>query len=130
MSEPSALTEAAEQLFRQVHPTQAPDGSPTSEAFVPSKTDQDLLSTSREVIGPQEAFRRWTEDRGYRSVGTYAVTVGEAAAEELSALDDAETHGPDHASIDFRDVPSKGKKKQKGRKLRDAAVARGCLYTP
>jgi hypothetical protein len=130
-SETSILEDANETLFRQVHPSQFPNGLPSSEAFVPSERDKYLLSTLRERVGPIEAYRRWTEDLGFVSVGTYGITVAEIQTESLTAIDDAEaTSQPDHASVDFTSVPSKGQRKQIGRRLRDAAVARGCLHQP
>lgn len=125
------IADVDEMLFRQVHPTQFPDGQISSEAFKPSVRDKDMLSTLREHVGPEEAYRRWTEDKGFKSVGTYAVTVEEVTNEELRAIDDAAEMGePDHASIDFTQIDGKGKKKQAGRMLRDAAAARGCLHRP
>lgn len=126
---PTRLGDPEELLLRQVHPKQtAPSGGPSSEAFVPSPRDNDLLSTLRGRVGPAEAHRRWVQDRGYASIGTYAVSIGEVAACELEAVDDEATTEPDHASVDFSSLESKGKKKQTGRKLRDAAVERGCLH--
>lgn len=123
------IREASETLLRQVHPSQFPHGEPSSEAFVPSERDKFLLSTLRERVGAQEAYRRWTEDLKKESVGTFGITVGEIESEGLMAVDDADAIAqPDHASVDFTAVPSKGKRKQIGRRLRDAAVSRGCLF--
>lgn len=121
----------SETLLRQVHPSQFPNGSPSSEAFVPSELDECLLSTMRERVGPEEAFRRWTVEQERKSVGTFGISVEEVDGEGLAALDDADLiQQPDHASVDFTMIPTKGKRKQIGRRLRDAAVARGCLYRP
>ncbi|WP_133794309.1 hypothetical protein [Actinokineospora alba] len=90
-----------------------------------------MLSTLRGHVGPDEAYRRWTEEKGFKSVGTYGVTVGEVVNENLKAVDDAaEVNEPDHVSIDFSQILSKARKKQAGRILRDAAKARGCLHAP
>jgi ribosomal protein S18 acetylase RimI-like enzyme len=130
-SETSILRNESETLLRQVHPTQYPNGCPSKEAFVPSERDKGLLSTLRETVGPEEAYRRWTEDQGRISVGTFGITVAEIQNESLTAIDDAEaTSQPDHASVDFTSVSSKGQRRQIGRRLRDAAVARGCLFQP
>ncbi|MFD7656018.1 hypothetical protein ACFV4N_18775 [Actinosynnema sp. NPDC059797] len=128
--EDAVLTTATELLYRQVHPTQMPNGTMSSEAFNPSARDKDLLSTLREHVGPEEAYRRWTETNGFLSVGTYAVSVGEVDDQGLQAIDDAATTEPDHASIDYTSAQGKSERKRRSRKLRDAAVARGCLHRP
>lgn len=128
--EDTVLTRPAELLYRQVHPTQAPNGTVSSEAFNPSARDKDLLSTLREHIGPVEAYRRWTEDKGFHSTGTYAVSVGEVDQQGLQAIDDSATTEPDHVSIDYSSAQGKSERKRRSRKLRDAAVARGCLHKP
>ena len=111
----------------------------TSEAFNPSTRDNLLLSTLRESVGPHEAHRRWTDDLGYKSVGTFGVSVEEIDGTEqkmeegesfsLYAIDDASPVRPDHASVVFQDM-TKGQRKQAARKLRDHALERGCLYQP
>lgn len=129
-SETSILQDENETLLRQVHPTLYPNGCPSKTAFVPSERDKGLLSTLREAVGPEAAYRRWTEE-GRISVGTFGISVAELQSENLTAIDDAEaTAQPDHASVDFTSVPTKGQRSQIGRRLRDAAVARGCLFQP
>jgi hypothetical protein len=128
---PLRLSNAAELLFRQVHPTQAPPEGMSKEAFIPNPDDAGRMSTHREAIGAAEAFRRYTEEEGRVSAGTWAVTVGEVDDVGAHALDDALVmKKPDHASIDFNPLATKGQWKRAARKLRDAATARTCLYTP
>lgn len=125
------IADLKETLFRQVHPSQFLVDTPSSEAFVPSERDKYLLSTLRERVGPEEAHRRWTEDMQMKSVGTFGISVGEINSHGLTAIDDAAASAQaDHASVDFTAVSSKGKRKQIGRQLRDAAMARGCLFHP
>ena len=129
--DPSRLADAVELLFRQVHPKQAPPEGMSKEAFIPNPDDAGRMSTHREAIGPIEAHRRYTEDEGRVSAGTWAVTVGEVDGVGAHALDDAAVMmKPDHASIDFNPLPTRGQWKKAGRKLRDAATARTCLYPP
>lgn len=128
--ENAVLTDTDELLYRQVHPVQMPSGQMSSEAFNPSARDKDLLSTLREHVGPEEAYRRWTEDKGFLSIGTYAVSVGEVGDQDLQAIDDSATTEPDHVSIDYSSAETKGERKRRSRKLRDAATARGCLHRP
>lgn len=136
-AESEPLARASEVLFRQIHPVQYPNGKLASTAFVPQKGHEGMLSTHRERIGPEESFRRWTEDNKRDSVGTFGVSVSEARAAELEAIDDEVALGvPDHASVDFnvippsdgRGEPSKGQMTRAGRKLRDHADQRGCLH--
>ncbi len=139
MSNPTRLTKD-ETLFRQIHPThRKTDGSYSAEAFTPSKHDL-MLSTLRESVGPEEANRRWREEIGSLSDGTWGISVTEinrvevecddGTVVQLQALDDAEDLGvADHASIDFTRVPpTRGKLRQAGRKLLEAAIKRGRLF--
>ncbi len=138
---PTRLTDGSEVLRRPIHPTWAPEGVLQKTAFNPTAKDEKQLSTFRGYLDAGEVHRRWTVDKGNESIGTYGVSVEEvdgcsyvraADAEQvtLSALDDAEARKePDHASIDFRTL-SKEQRSQAARKLRDHAVARGCLHKP
>lgn len=127
----AVLTDDSEVLLRQVHPSHEiqTNAGISSEAFVPSEDDRDLLSTLRGRVDPAEAYRRWTEDLSHESLGTYGVAVGEVEGAGLRAIDDEGSAGvADHASIDFTALASKGQQKKRGRKLRDAAIQRGCLH--
>lgn len=127
--QPSPLTDREVCLLRQVHPTLVTSsGEIMKAAFTPSARDAGMLSTLHGRIGAVEAYRRWTGDRGFESAGTYGVEVGEVHDLGLAAVDDSGVVEPDHVSIDFRNVPSKGRIVQLGRKLRDAATTRGCLH--
>lgn len=139
MADPTRLTNAEDLLLRQVHPSWLPNGVLTSAAFKPTAKDDKLLSTLHGSVGAEEAHRRWVEQPERTSAGTWGVKVGEIdgntftrAADQqqvsLSALDDAEQRDePDHVSIDFRDL-SKEQRGQAARKLKDHAIARGCLH--
>jgi hypothetical protein len=97
---------------------------------MPSEGDAMMLSTLRERVGADECYRRWTEELGRISVGTYGVSVGECIDADLTALDDGAEDAPDHASVDFSKHDAKAQRLQRARKLRAAAVARGLLYSP
>lgn len=133
------LTNSDELLLRQVHPIHLKgDGTISKEAFNPSKRDSGLLSTLRGHIGAEEAYRRWTQDMGYQSIGTYGVSVGEVDGvfvgtppvhAGLRAYDDSDQVGvPDHASVDYNAVPSRGLRGQAARKLLKVAEGRGRLH--
>jgi len=126
----SLLENDAEVLLRQVHPTHIQDGAPTKQAFLPTESHAQLLSTKRERVTPMRAHQDWIE-RGMDSAGTWGVSVAEVGDAEMHAVDDANNvTEPDHASVNFRELPSKGAAIRKARILRDLAVERGCLYRP
>lgn len=128
-AEPTQLTDEAEVLRRQVHPSWVKaDGTPMSTAFRPGRADENQMSTLRERVPANEAHRRHVE-AGLESAGTWGVLVGSAHAGGAVALDDAGIDGnpPDHASIDCRSM-GKGAKERLGEALRDEAVTRGCLF--
>lgn len=88
------------------------------------------LSTLRDSVTPEEAYRRWTEDDGNESIGTFGIEVGFALSLGLPSVDDSEHLGiPDHASVVMEDLTNSRREKL-ARKLRDAAAERGPLFTP
>lgn len=135
---PERLVDQAEVLYRQVHPDHAPGGVVSKTAFLPTKAEEFMLSTLRGHVGPEMAYDRWrAKERD--TVGSYGVTIAEIDGTQvkddkseqvytLHAVDDAVTQGEDHASVVFTEIPSRGKREQAARKLRDHAVARGCLH--
>lgn len=124
-----ALTDGDELLLRQIAPAFVVEGVISSAAFTPTRKDEGLLSVSRgRLVTPQQAWERHTRDKGLKSVGTWGVTVTES---ELPCHGDPTDDPPDeaHALIDFRGI-SRGLAEKRAKSLRDAAVARGSLYTP
>ncbi|WP_163540853.1 hypothetical protein [Occultella kanbiaonis] len=128
------LDNAEEVLLRQVHPHFLDaKGEVMRVAFAPAHPrEEGLLSTRREEVGPEIAFAEWTGARGSgASVGTWGVSVGDAAGAELPCFDDS--HMPEypayHATVDFSDHEH-ARHKQLSRKIWQAAVARGCLFRP
>lgn len=125
------LSDHAELLWRQVHPTQVDDGRLSSSAFIPSQRDEGQLSTSRaSKISAQAAFEDYTQVRKRQSFGVCAVSVGEVSGEALRAVDDSEAPSeeelpPGHAYVDFRGIDSTNKRKKIGARLRDKAEVRG-----
>lgn len=99
-----------------------------SAAFKPGQDHHSMLSTLRERVGPEGAARRH-QQAGLATAGTWGVSVGEAGTADLPCLDDEDLPDspPDHASIDFSSLSRKGSIRA-AKVLRDAAVARGCLY--
>jgi len=127
------LTNREEVLNRQVHPVQYDLAKGVlSAAFTPTPSHDFKLSTLRERVGPEEAFRRHTQGAGLASLGTWPVEVGHACDQGLTCLDDAglDRLPDDHASVDFSALSSRGKKQQAGRKLAERANELGPLHVP
>ena len=67
------LTDADEQLFRQVHPSWIQAGKPTSQAFKPTPKDEGLLSVSRGAkTSAAAAFELHTRGKRCQSVASGA----------------------------------------------------------
>ena len=102
------LTDRSEVLYRHVHPNWIKSDEPTSQAFRPNSKDEGKLSTARgSMTSAAGAFALYTEGLGLRAAGTWAVSVGELAAEPspLNAvadpIEDDPCPDPAHAYIDF-----------------------------
>lgn len=134
---PDVLTNPDDLLIRQVSPIhKKTDDTISVESFAPSKRDEGMLSTLHGSVGADEAYRRWTEEVGSNSLGSFGVTVGEIDSVEvdvpgngpqgLQALDDAHmVHVEDHVSVDFNALLSRGQRRQAARKLLECALGRG-----
>lgn len=130
--EPYRLTDPDEVLLRQVHPDQVEGGGISKVPFLPRRGDNSMVSTLRGYVSPEEAYRRHTEDHGHESVGTWGVAVGEGEEHGVPSWDDSclPESPADHASLDYAQHPAVNQRARVARKLRDAAVARGCLFAP
>jgi len=129
---PEVIMDLTEVLLRQVHPIHYPNGVLSSGAFRPGPEHNLMLSTHRNRIGAAESYRRWTEELGYESVGTWGVTVGEADELDLPALaDEVLPEVPDdHASVNFAVCETDSQVKRKAKELRKHAVNRTQIYSP
>jgi hypothetical protein len=131
-----ALADAAELLYRQVHPSFVRDGRPSSQAFRPTPKDENKVSVSRATLTTAEAaHRHFTEMLGLASAGTWGVTVEECTQQALPVWTDpviappAAVADPAHAVIDFEGI-SKSQAEAKATRLTRLAVARGRLHPP
>jgi len=131
-----ALSDAAELLYRQVHPSFVRDGRPTSQAFRPTPKDENKLSVARaSLTTARAAHELFTGGLGLASAGTWGLTVGECRQQTLPVRPDPLTSPPEkvadpaHAVIDFAGI-SKSQTEAKGARLARAAVVRGQLYPP
>ena len=132
-----SLTDDDELLFHQVHPNDFRDGRVVSSSFNPSKEHDFELSVARERKTTAEgAYVHHTEKLKLASKGTWAVTVGEARAEQLASYPapipppEDEVPDPAHAIIDFSVVSSGGQRRGKASLLARKATERGCLHDP
>jgi hypothetical protein len=122
------LTDLDEVLFRQVHPSWLDNGEPTSQAFAPTPKDEGRLSIAQgSLTSAENAYKHYTTVQRLESAGTWAVTVGEAAAVELESFDDHEDDPPAHGFIDFGGL-SRRAAKRKAMVLAGQARQRGRLY--
>lgn len=68
-------------FYRQVNPNWLAGGVPSSQAFGPTPKDEDKLSVDdASKVSAEAAWRHFTEKLGLRSVGTWAVSLGEVKA--------------------------------------------------
>lgn len=116
-------------LLRQVHPSFAENGIPTSQAFVPFPKDNSRLSVDDgDLTTAEAAFKYFTEVLRFESIGTWGITCGEVEQIELTSLSDPLKDNPSHAVIDFSDLTEKECRKL-AKKLKAFANRRGRLHT-
>lgn len=116
-------------LWRQIHPSFVEGGHPGSQAFRPTPKDQGLLSfDDGSLVAAEQAWRRYTVERGRQSVGVLGVLVGECASEGLRVIPDG-LPDPEHVSVDFTGK-SNGERKTISKRLRDCALGRGWQFGP
>ncbi len=124
------LDDPDEFLYRQVHPQWIVDGEPSSQAFKPTKKDEGMLSIALgSKTTAEDAFFHHTQVLNLASGGTWAVTVGEGVAVELSSFEHPLENSPAHGFIDFRDL-SRRAMESKAKLLLAKARDRGCVYQP
>jgi hypothetical protein len=126
-------------FYRQVNPNWLAEGVPSSQAFGPTPKDKGKLSVDdASKVSAEGSWRHFTETLGLRSVGTWAVSMGEVeeagdlavtASPKVVAEDPAKDN-PAHCDVDFSQVSPKGQRKKKAQYLAMKATTRGCLYAP
>lgn len=124
------LEDPDELLYRQVHPQWIIDDMPSSQAFKPTRKDEGMLSiTLGSKTTAEDAFLHHTQTLKLASGGTWAVTVGEVAAVDLSSFEQPLEHSPAHGFVDFRDLSRKAME-SKAKLLLARTRNRGCVYPP
>lgn len=117
-------------LQRQVHPQFIPEGKLSSQAFIPFPKDEGTPSVyDGDLITPQDSHRHYTEILKLESDSVWGVSSGEVNSAGLTCRSDALEDSPAHALIDFSTHPAKSFRKL-AKKLKEKALARGCLYLP
>jgi hypothetical protein len=121
--------DAAEQLFRQLHPSWKQGDKITSQLFKPTRKDEGKLSTDRGSKISAASSMSLHISGGSPSIGVFAVTVQEVNEEaKLAAVDDPIVpEKPAHAYVDMTALNRSASDAAAGL-LRDLAVLRGCLH--
>ena len=126
-------------VYRQVHPSHAPAGKPSSQAFNPTPKDLGRLSVDDAgLVTAEGSWNHFTKNLGFQSAGTWALSFQEIEAPgDLTLLrnpieDPANptTNNPAHCLIDFTKLTSKGLQKRRAQELAIKATARGCQFQP
>jgi hypothetical protein len=114
-------------LFRQVNPSWVQAGRVTSQVFKPTSKDRGNLSVyDGDQLTAEDAWKHYTEQLEYASVGVLAVTVRECEMLDLAAEADPKPF-PAHIVIRFGDL-ARAEIERKAKRLKSVAVSRGWLY--
>jgi hypothetical protein len=115
-------------LMRQIHPNFLVNGKITSQAFFPSKKDENQLSMyDGTLFTAQESHAHFTSG-GYLSVAVYGVVPSEVNEIGLESRPHEEGYFSGHVIIDFASASEKAARKF-AKSLRACAEKRGVLYT-
>lgn len=126
-------------VYRQVHPTHAPDGVPSSQAFNPTPKDQGRLSVDdSRIVTAEESWNHFTANLGFQSAGTWAVSYEEIQTpggllltrDPLADPDMPSRNNPAHCLIDFNGLASKGERRRRAQHLAIKASTRGIQHRP
>ena len=126
-------------LYRQVHPSHAPHGVPSSQAFNPTPKDACKLSVDdSRVVTAEESWNHFTSNLGFQSCGTWAVSFDEIVSpvglslclDPVENPENAMLNNPAHCLIDFSGLASKGERKKRAQQLAIHAAARGIQFQP
>lgn len=130
-SDEIVLDNADELIWRNVHPSWIQDGKVSSLAFKPSPKDTGRLSGARQdKVSAEKHYFEFTDALGLTSSGVWAITVGEAQAQNVPCVYDAESSSkPDpcptgHTYLDYR-AQTGGRIRKIASALRRKAEERG-----
>lgn len=126
-----------EVLWRQIHPGWLDGSFVSTQAFTPTKKDEDKLSFARSPkVTAKDAYDEFVNDLQQISCGVVSSTVTAAQSTKLRVIDDfeAETRPTPcptgHCYIDFRGAGGSSRRKRIATSLRDHALPRGWAYKP
>lgn len=124
------MTDDEQFLHRQVHPNWVQEGRVTSQAFSPTPKDEGFLSVyDGKQIAPDASFSHYTTVLKLSAAGTVSVSDAEVAAVGLPWKPDPAPF-PEHAVIDFNQLPPPIKVKPKAQALAEKARQRGWTFQP
>ena len=131
---PQAVITKIELLtYREVHPTWVVNSRLSSQAFKPTKKDAGKLSIrNSEKITAEASYKFQTEKLNFKSVGNWAISVGEIIENALQCIESPkvdEPQDPSHCHMDFATLTG-GQIQTKADKLVVAARNRGPTYQP
>lgn len=127
------LSNADEVLFRQIHPSGLKAGSPCSSCFMPSKSDNALMSVDRSTLTTAEQSHRLYTSNDRASVAVYGLSVAEFLACGVTCFEDpVQGHptladNPAHALADFS-AQSQTSRRVTAKELKRLAIQRGRLF--
>lgn len=114
-------------LYRHIHPSFIIEDKVSSQAFAPTKKDEDNLSAyDGDLISPSDSFTHYTESLSLISSGVMGLMPYECTQEKLNIKYD-KVPFIEHVSINFADL-SRGEKKKAAKKLSVVANDRGWFY--
>jgi hypothetical protein len=129
------LTDEAEVLFRQVHPTFYENGVPSSQPFKPTEKDENLLSLDRSSLTSPAASHDAYVASGLMSSAVYGLSVGEFETQSIDCRADpieakeGQSKNVAHSVADFS--PHKtSQQKNIAKRLKLKAISRGRLHPP
>jgi hypothetical protein len=127
----STIVTPEEDLQRLVHPNWVVAGRLTSQAFEPTKKDNNQLSVNLSSIWSySQSFDHHTKTLNLKADGIWCVSVSDCKATNLMAVHDplnSPPQNPAHAYIDFSGIGSSSRQ-GKAKILRNKADSRGKAF--
>lgn len=120
----NALFNKGTLLLRQAHPAFLIEGGISSQAFIPNRDSNAVSVDNGDLVSAQQAYRNYTAAGG-KSIGVFAVTVGECESLGLEVQADPLPENPSHVHIIFPHGLSNSQKDKLKSDLASLATARG-----
>lgn len=127
------ITKAELLTYREIHPSWIVNSRMSSQAFKPTKKDNNKLSVrNSEKITAEESYKFQTQQLGFQSVGNCALYIREVVEVSLQCIESPISTppiDPSHCHIDFTGLTG-GQVQTKADKLVNFARTRGFTYQP